>query len=370
MKKVVLKILKLGSLPLDCVMLKPFLDLDSNYYVKLVAFLQSETPGKVEEIDGATFFHSPVNEMKGYTRQAKWIASICKSNQVDIIHCDQHTSTVIGVKAKRMAKVGRLFSHVHGNNMCRSLSRKIFYWKNKKHIEQLVACSDFIKQNVLDTFPGYSSDQVMSIANGVDISKFNPDLFTASEVDGLRRELGISESNLLFLSICRLSPDKNLTLLLNAFAKCYQKNQSIRLLIAGDGRLKAQLSEQIDQLGLAGKIVLLGFRSDVKELLAAADVMIQPSRREGFSVSVLEAAAMAKPIIFSRTGGAEILEGICDQFLVTPNVEEEISVAIEGILTLDKEELSRIGRSLREKVKSGYTHEVMTARLDRLYQSK
>jgi glycosyltransferase involved in cell wall biosynthesis len=119
---------------------------------------------------------------------------------------------------------------------------------------------------------------------------------------------------------------------------------------------------------MEGKITLLGFRTDIKELLSSCDIVIQPSRREGFSISILEAASMGKPIIFSNTGGAEVLEGVCNQFIITPNSELEIEKAIKNILQLPINELNRIGCALREKVKENYTYEILTNKTEQLYQ--
>ena len=364
---VVVKIFKNDAVRPSSLFLKPFLDIDSSIR-KIVIFLNSENNGKITDQPGVKFFYSPIESRKKVKEQAQWVAKILKEEKVDIIHCEQHSATVIGVKAKKIAKIPVLFSHVHGNNMARGLSRQLFYRFNKKHITKVIACSEFIRENILDTYPGYCDDKVVTLANGIDLEKFNAKSITAEKVLELRAELGVEVSEKMFLATCRLSPDKNLNLLFNAFTKLCKSHDNIKLFVAGSGRLEEELKSQITFLGMEDKITLLGFRTDIKELLVTCDCFILPSRREGFGQSPVEAATLSKPVIFSDTGvGRELLFDICPDFLLRPSSENDIEQALAKFLSMSCFETKVIGQRLAEKVNNNYTYEKLTNKTRELY---
>jgi glycosyltransferase involved in cell wall biosynthesis len=365
---VVAKIIKTDVVSIESVFLKPFLEMDSTIR-RIVIFLAPPSKEKIDELNNVKFFYSPIKSRKAVKEQAKWVADILKTEQVDIVHCEQHSATVIGVKAKKIAKTPYLVSHVHGNNMARGFSRQLFYRFNKKQITKVIACSEFVRQNILDTYPGYREDKVVTLANGIDLAKFDSNLISQEQITELRESLGLINGEKMFLATCRLSPDKNLDLLFNAFAKVCQENDKIKLFVAGKGRLEDELNQLIHSLKMEGKITLLGFRTDIKELLSSCDCFVLPSRREGFGLSPVEAAALAKPVIFSDTGiGRELLFDICPQFLLRPNQLEDIESALRKFLSMPIDELKQVGEAFAEKVKENFSYKILMINTAQLYR--
>lgn len=116
-----------------------------------------------------------------------------------------------------------------------------------------------------------------------------------------RKELGIPDKAFVFLTVGELIPRKNHELLIRAFAKA--KLPDAQLLICGCGKEKAHLSHLIEELGVSDAVHLLGFRSDVYELLKCADAFVFPSRQEGLPVALMEAMTAGLPCIASRIRG-------------------------------------------------------------------
>ncbi|MGL4855089.1 MAG: glycosyltransferase, partial [Lentisphaeria bacterium] len=227
----------------------------SKNFNKIVIFMESKEVGLINEVNGVKFYHSPFGKSCPKRKLALWVAEIFAKEQVKIIHCDQHSATSVGIAVKKIAKIPYLFSHVHGNNICRGFSRKFFYWWNKKHITKLIACADWVKKDILNTYPTYTAENIVTIANGVDTNMLNPELVNNDIVKNIHQELGINDSDIMFLATCRLSPDKNLHLLFSAFSRLAEDYDNIKLFIAGEGRLRSELEQQIAKLNMNSKIV-------------------------------------------------------------------------------------------------------------------
>lgn len=116
-----------------------------------------------------------------------------------------------------------------------------------------------------------------------------------------RRELQIPPNATVFLSVGELNENKNHEIIIRALGKI--KNPNLYYIICGKGEKKESLENLAKKAGIGERVKLLGFRTDVKEIYAAADIYVHPSRREGLPVSVMEAMASGLPCIVSDIRG-------------------------------------------------------------------
>ncbi|SKA11945.1 glycosyltransferase [Consotaella salsifontis] len=133
----------------------------------------------------------------------------------------------------------------------------------------------------------------------------------------------------LLLACARLNPAKGFDVLLHALTRL-----DAHLWIAGVGKLREELESLAIRLGVADRVEFLGWRSDVPALLAAADVFVFPSRWEGTSNSLLEAAAAAKPIV--TTSGLSVswfLEHEKSALIVPVDDEEALARAVQRLVS-------------------------------------
>lgn len=168
-------------------------------------------------------------------------------------------------------------------------------------------------------FCGHSKTKVERIAGaGVDISYFSGADLPEGEREyirnSVRKKLHITKDEVVFLSVGELIPRKNHSAAIKAFARLEEEAKegkrersislgSFRYLICGQGVLKGELQQQIDAFGLAEKITLMGYQTDIRALLYAADVFVFPSLQEGMPMALLEAAAAGLPVIVSDIRG-------------------------------------------------------------------
>jgi glycosyltransferase involved in cell wall biosynthesis len=126
---------------------------------------------------------------------------------------------------------------------------------------------------------------------------------TSHHRTALRRSLGVADEELLLLSAALLNPCKGHAYLLDALAAVLRRKHNIRLLLAGDGPLAAQLKDQAMQAGIADRVHFLGFRQDVPELLRAADLLVMASLQEGICSVLIEAMLAGCPVVTTTAGG-------------------------------------------------------------------
>ena len=154
----------------------------------------------------------------------------------------------------------------------------------------------------------------------------------AAARDVWRRREGFRKEDVLFVCVAGLRPEKNHALLLEAFAHGALHQRAAHLLLVGVGALREALGARVRELGLGDSVRFFGFRTDLAEVLAAADVFVLPSDREGNPLAVLEAMAAGIPVIATAVGGVpELFESGLSGLLVPPGDTTALSAALERI---------------------------------------
>jgi glycosyltransferase involved in cell wall biosynthesis len=179
----------------------------------------------------------------------------------------------------------------------------------------------------------------------------------------LRAELVRGRPNYVVLTPARLHEQKGHAFLLAAAAQV----PDATFVLAGDGPLRAQLEAQARELGIADRCVFLGHRSDVPDLLAAADLLVLSSLYEGLPVSVLEAMAAQRPVVATAIGGTdEAITHEAGGLLVPPRDVTALASAIRRVRA-DPALADRLAAAGRERVEREFSSEVMTRDVMRIY---
>ncbi len=172
------------------------------------------------------------------------------------------------------------------------------------------------------------------IPNGVDGPRLRAR--AAAALPAVRAELaalGANGGGPVLVVASRLTRQKGLDLLLDALPAAVARHPRLLLLIAGEGPERAALERQAARLGLGSRARFLGERRDVEGLLAAADGVVLPSRQEGSPYLLLEAMALAVPIIAAAVGGVgEMLREGRDGCLVPAGDREALAAGIAALV--------------------------------------
>jgi glycosyltransferase involved in cell wall biosynthesis len=188
------------------------------------------------------------------------------------------------------------------------------------------------------------------LGNGTDTARFAPGAVPSRRVLALRRELGIGDDAIVVGCVGRLVAEKGYRELFEAARRLRSRDPRVVLLVVGgpDPDKPDALSEHELQAP-SGTVIFAGWRDDVRDLLAAMDVFVLASWREGLPRSAVEAAAMGKPMVLSSIRGCrEVVRDGIEGFLVPRRDPTALTAAIER-LTDDRELRERMGAAARRR---------------------
>ena len=174
---------------------------------------------------------------------------------------------------------------------------------------------------------GMKPQKVSTITNGIHLTP-------PEKPDGiLRHQLGIPAKDKICLTVARLHPQKGLTFLIDAAQKVLRLHPDTTFLIAGEGDLRAELQQQIDNRQLTGRVRLIGNRKDIPALLVLSDLFVLSSLHEGLSNALLEAMAASLPIVATDVEGvAELLTDQCTALVVPAEDSLSLAKAVSDLL--------------------------------------
>lgn len=263
-----------------------------------------------------------VLEVTGYLRR-----SSC-----DVVHTHSTEAGVIGRWAGTLAQTPTIIHEIHGDPITEDRSAVLNTFVTAMErlsaplATKLIVKSERIREDFLKRGIG-TREQYEVIYHGVNVARFS----------GIApADIPESSADRQLLFVGRLSDGKGLFDLLDGF-EAVAARHSVNLVIAGDGPMRSDLEETVEQRGLSDSVFLLGYRTDIPQLLAASDVLVLPSYREGTPRVISEALASATPVVASRIAG--IPEQVTDGetgLLIEPGNVEALIDALEALLASEQ----------------------------------
>ena len=235
---------------------------------------------------------------------------------------------------------------------------------SENYVDRFLVVSNALERS-LTLGRGISSERVVRIYNGIEVSEFQPTL----QMNNLRDEWGIPHSEPLVGAIGRLVWQKGLEHLIQAAAEILAAVPDAWFLVVGKGPFRKDLRALVRKLNISDRIIFTGFRSDIREILSTIDVLVIPSLLEGFPLITLEAMAMAKPIVATQIIGIneQISDGL-EGILVPPKNPKALGAAVLSLLH-DRKLALRLGAGARSKVESCFSVEKMVRETEKVYLS-
>ena len=276
----------------------------------------------------------------------KNLREFISSERIDILHSHGYKSNIYAWLTSIGLPVG-LVSTCHNwidNDQKMKLYSKLDRFILKK-FNQIIAVSSQVAEQLL--LSKISSDKVQRINNGIDINVF----FDAEPDHRLKSEFGIMEGEVVIGSVGRVSEEKGHRFLLNAFKMLKNSYANVKLIIVGDGPLKAALEEEYSDLD----VIFAGNRRDIAEMYQLMDIFVLPSLMEGLPMVLLESMASGKAVVASRVG--EIPSVVNDAesgLLVSPESEKELYEALTRLL-LSPQFTEKLGQSASSVVRKKFS---------------
>jgi glycosyltransferase involved in cell wall biosynthesis len=225
-------------------------------------------------------------------------------------------------------------------------------------VDQYIAVSNAVAQQLSNSF-GIPSDKVKVVYNCIPFAQFD-----RPGNHALKKTLSQGTERPLVLTVARLDEQKGHKFLLEAIR---QVPEGI-FVLAGDGPKRAALETQALDLGIADRVLFLGHRPDIPDLLASCDLFVLPSLYEGLPLSILEAMAAGKAVVATAVGGTPeaVLDGITG-LLVPPGSPEALANAIRKVLS-HLELACKMGSAGKARIREEFSVETMVNDVYQTYE--
>lgn len=294
----------------------------------------------------------------------KELKKILRKEQFDIVHAHTETGGLLLRFASSAKGASRFIYTAHGMSFwkgCPLKNRLVF-----KTIEKWICRG-------MDANLGINQEEFIFLKNlnpktatfvhgiGLDIKRFELECRPRNEV---RAEFGVDEDDKLIVSVGELNDNKNHATVIKALM--YLKNNYYKYVICGVGPNKAKLTQMVTDAGLGNKVILAGYRSDIPDILHAADLFVFPSLHEGLPVSALEAMACGLPLICSKIrGNVDIVKNGENGFLFKPQDHVSLAQAMDCLIC-NRDLVQLFGEKNKEKVKA-FSKEAVVKELRSIY---
>lgn len=251
-------------------------------------------------------------------------------------------------------------------NTLRKSVYRFFDRFSEKYVDRFIVVSDVLKSILINSHH-IPSDKIVKIYNGVEMARFNLD-FCDQKSPKVRKSFGLNSSHTVIGAIGRFTWQKGFKYLIHSIPSIIQNHPRTKFLLVGEGPLKKELEDLAGKLNIKENIIFPGFRNNIDNILSAVDIFVVPSILEGFPMVILEAMAMARPIIASNIPGIseQIINGSTG-ILVPPKSSEAISKTLTDLI-VNQNKAKRIGEKAMAYVNSNFSVEKMVFKTQKIYQ--
>ena len=257
-----------------------------------------------------------------------------------IVHCNTPKASLLGLLASFITRVPRRIYYIHGLRYegTHGVKRKVLI--NLERLScwcatDIIAVSSGVKKTVQKELTNKPITIIHNgSANGMFIKEFLEANYNETEVCA---ELEIGNEDFVYGFVGRLVGDKGINELVAAFKKVNDRYPKTKLLLVGgyEDRLDPLKEETLKEMRANPNIVETGFQKDVKKYLSIMNILVSPSYREGFGLSLLEANLMGRPVIATKiTGYSEIVKEDINGFLIEPKNVNALVEKMEWASTL------------------------------------
>jgi glycosyltransferase involved in cell wall biosynthesis len=290
------------------------------------------------------------------------LMEIFRRRGVDVVHSHEFTMAVYGAAAARLTRRPYLITMHGGRNFAARWRRRAALRWAIRHSRATVAVSrsaaDFLETSL--QLPRHS---VGVVPNGI--------AYRPGEPARVRDELGLAPGEPLLVAVGSLYPVKGHIVLLKALALLRAECPALewKAAIAGRGGEEAALRAFMAQNGLESRVKLLGYRTDVPDVLAAADIWVMPSLSEGMPLSLLEAMFAGNAIVASHVGGIpEVVEDGREALLSPPGDAASLAQRLRRLIE-DRDLRAALAREAEARAMRDFRLDQTVSEYERLYEA-
>jgi len=306
----------------------------------------------------------PWSRSKPILRAARVMAGHMNRLGIQILHCHNTYAQIVTIATARLTGVKTITTlYVWGKF---GWKRAVLQWADRFSLRFLDRVSAHCQTTFEETVKrGYPAERLCLLTCGF---TDHPVELTPEERQRGRALLGAKQDDFVLVYVARFWPEKAHDVLLRAFRIILDQQPNARLWLAGVGPLEAKTQELCDQYQLSGATQFLGFRKDIPELLALADMQVHPSDMEGVPLAVCAGMAAGLPIVASRVGGLpEILRPDLSAVLVEPRQPEQLADAVLRLIA-DPGKRRALGTEARRFIEEEYSLSAAVSKVEAVYE--
>jgi glycosyltransferase involved in cell wall biosynthesis len=291
------------------------------------------------------------------------LASYLRSQRVDVVHGHKFGSNFWGAIWGRAARVPVVVAHEHswafqGQALRRLIDRELI----ARASDAVIAVSEADRRRMVEV-EGIPAEKIRMIPNGIVA-------MPPGDAGRVRAELAIAPDAPVLIWVGVIRPEKRVDLVIGATQRLRERFPGLHTLVPGPGlppRERDAMVRLAAELGVGDVVHVLGPRQDVSDLLAAADVAVLPSDREGTPLAILEYMDAGKPIVATGVGGVpDLIQDGEEGLLIEPRDLEALVEAVASLLA-DPDRARRLGGRARERSQRDFRFDATVAQVEQLY---
>ena len=295
------------------------------------------------------------------------LAAVLREVGGEVLLCHGYKANILGRVAARRVGVPAVAVSRGWTGEDRRV--RLYEWLDRRHLRLMdhVVCVSEGQAAKVRRWCGVPASRLTVIRNSARLAAFEN-----TDPDARRKLLAFfgrdTTVSQVVLAAGRFSPEKGFGVLIEA-ARLVRENPAAGFVLFGEGALRPELERRVAELGLAGRFILPGFRTDLDSLIGAADVVVLPSFTEGLPNVALEASAAGVPVVATAVGGTP--EAIADGdtgFLVPPGDPHALAAKV-GELLRSPLLRRRMGEAGRQRMRELFTFGAQAAAYLRLFES-
>ena len=314
---------------------------------------------------------SVVNLAAPNRRDIPWAVAALRAllarERIDILHVHHYVPGLIALAATRKLPVALVIGR-HYSDAIYSLSRGL---RRRLYLRLERLCNDAAAAVVAPSAAveavllaqGVRGDKIARIPYGFAFDRLIPRSPSPETI-----ALWGGEPGLRLGTFARLHPEKGHCFLAEALRNLRHEGIRATWLLAGDGPARETLGRLAREMGIDDRVRMLGWRTDVLDLMAASDIVVQPTLHEAFSQVMVEAMALGRPLVISDVSGVrDVVQDGETGLVVPPGRSEALAAAIRRLAT--PEEAERLGKNASRVVREKLDIRAIAPRLEALYVS-
>lgn len=298
-----------------------------------------------------------------------------EQKRIDVVHTHLYSADFMGIIAATLARIPYKIVTIHGHNFSKTgqfdlRSLKNFFCSFVYRViyifsDVIITISQALKQDLIKR-PGIKpkEDKVKVIYDGIDLEETSK---YSQIVNRKIENIAVNNDCALVGIIANFDRVKGHRILLKAIPKIVKELENVKFLFAGEGEERNHSEQMAKKLNVEDNVIFMGICQNILGVVKLCDLIVLPSLTEGLSLAILEAMALAKPVVATSVGGIpEVVENGKTGLLVPSQNPKKLAEAILYLLK-NKELALEMGRKGRMRVQEFFSLKNMVEETERVY---